>query len=96
MLILLAIPWKWARDINIVRRKINLESEKNVPVHIWETSRFERAAKWMWNSSRYNKIWKWTQEVCYRVPCQGISHLTVQRNILLTKAAQGLFVHPVA
>jgi len=44
MLILLAIPWKWASDINIVRRKINLESEK---VHIYETNRFEKAAKWM-------------------------------------------------
>lgn len=36
MLHLLAIPWAWVSDINIVKSKINLQGEKKVPVHICE------------------------------------------------------------
>jgi hypothetical protein len=62
MLHLLAIPWAWVSDINIMKSKINLQSEKKVLVHAWEKgkNRLERAAKWMRSASSYNKIWKWT------------------------------------
>lgn len=93
ILIVLAIPWKWASDINIVRSKINLESEKKVPVYICETSRFERVAKRMWSSSRYKNIWKWIQEVCYRVSCQRISHLHYKETPFL-QSCTGNFLSP--